>query len=143
MLGWFVGRVLRKNAEKDIGIAQDTVPFETQIIVARTLAQRMAFVENDGNRQGVQNALRAAETMLMQATRDRHLAVAKATGSFSDPAWLLASLSETWANARAGSLKGKISINAFRKIDMVIGGFLIATLGQDEVVRIATGKTAF
>jgi hypothetical protein len=140
MLGWFIGRTLRANALRDIQRTQDTVQISAQEAIARKLAKRMASVEQAGIRSGIPTAIRLAEEMLTQATRDRHLAIARATGSLSDPMWLLAALSESWASARIAALKGKISIKAFHKVDVVIGQFLLNTLGLDEVSSIATNE---
>jgi hypothetical protein len=135
MLGWFAGRVLLKNASSDLRLLRDTVRMEVQVHMARTLAGRMALVESMGHKRGAPSAVRAAEDMLKSAQKDRHLEVARATGEYT-PAWLLAALSETWASARSNSIRGRISMKTFKKIDGEIGHFLIDALGPEEIKAI-------
>lgn len=139
MIGWFAGRTLLKNAVKDLVVARSTLPLDYQVALARELAKRMALVESEGNAKGIPSAIVAAEELARQANRDRHVAISRGTGSFSDPEWLLSALSETWAIARTTSLKGKITIKAFQKVDAEIGSYLIEMLGPEEISNLASG----
>jgi hypothetical protein len=141
LLGWFIGRVLCRSARNDIVRAQTGLTAQQQLHLAHELAHRMARVERIGNRVGMAAANDAARNMLSHATRDRHNCVAKATGSLNDPEWLLAALSETWSNARIASLERRITAKAFCRVDAIIGKYLIAVLGNDEVCKIATGNS--
>jgi hypothetical protein len=142
MFGWYLARIIRKGVAKDIRTAQGTIPSDVQILIARELGQRMASLEHHGNANGTAAAMQAAKDLLIQSTKDRHVAVGKGNGTFSDPAWLLASLSEAYASARLGSLNGKISLRNFRKIDAMLVGFLIDTIGPAEIRAMASGLTA-
>jgi hypothetical protein len=134
MFGWFIGRKVWKNVSKDIRRVRTTQPLEIQKAMARQLANLIVSVESTGKSGGISSAIRAAEKMLKQATKDRRDAVST-TEPYS-AAWLRAAIAENWAIARVTSLRGKISMKAFRRVDAAVSGFLLETLGPKEIASI-------
>jgi hypothetical protein len=133
MFSWFVGRKLRRVAMRDLRVTKCTVVADGRLRMARALARRMASVERPsaaGDRAG---ALTAALEMLTKAEKDLQVAACECAGSYVDPPWLLADLSETWAKARIAALEGRLSASAFRKVDAVYGRFLAQELKPGEI----------
>lgn len=140
MFGWYFGRVMRKNARRDVERVIAAVPLPAQENFARNLAYAMARVEHAGKSQGLAAAIREAQAMVGSAQRDRHAALAAGANSFFHPEWAQAALTETWAGARLASFNERISMKAFRDIDSTVVGYLVGTIGADEVAAIANGK---
>lgn len=135
-------RRFRNDAVANIRMLESNFPIDQKVGFARQLAHRFASVESRLRDNGLEAGRAAAKQLLTKAVSDRHQAMAQGTNSFLDPRWLLAALTETWACARAGSLNGKISTSAFRKVDREFGRFIIEMLGPDEFQEIARGDSS-
>ena len=140
MFKWLFRRHLLKAAVRDVRVLQ-TLPPHEQEIIARELAHRMAHVEHLRIDRGAPASMRAAEEMRIKATADRQLAVSRGARNFTNPDWLLAALSETWASARLQTGHGGRNGRNFLRIDKIMTYGCIEALGVDEVKRIATRQT--
>lgn len=136
MLRWLFRGHLLRSAIRDVRVLR-TMPPSAQIKIARELAYRMARVEHTVQDHGVPASVKAAEEMRITATADRQLAVSRGARNFDDDAWLLASLSETWASARLESGGSRWAGRNFQRIDKLMVYGCIEALGEDEIRRIA------
>src|SRR5262245_11176877 len=69
MLGWFVGRTLRRNALRDVETAQNVMAPEARLAVARRVFAQMALVERQ--RDAANGAIDLQKAVLRQATADK------------------------------------------------------------------------
>jgi hypothetical protein len=108
MLGWFVGRSLRRNALRDVDTAQNVMAPDARLAVAQHVIAKMALVERQPG--GANGAIDFQNAVLRQATADKRTA-GKLKARRSDPARVAASLVEGWVSARLGATQRKISIH--------------------------------
>ena len=72
MLGWFVGRSLRRNALRDVDTAQNVMAPDARLAVARRVIAKMALVERQPG--GANGAIDLQNMVLRQARRDKRAA---------------------------------------------------------------------
>src|SRR5262245_19355845 len=106
MLGWFVGRSLRRNALRDVDTAQNVMAPEARLAVARRVSALMALVERQPG--GANGAIDLQNAVLRQASADRR-AAGRLKARRSDPVRVAASLVEGWVGARLAATQRKIS----------------------------------
>jgi|SRR5215813_10406230 len=130
MLGWFVGRTLRRNALRDVDTAQNVMAPEARLAVARRVFAQMALVERQ--RDAANGAIDLQKAVLRQATADKR-AVGRHKARLSDPVRTAASLVESWVGARLAATQRKISMRAYDRIDAVIWQFIADTIDPAEI----------
>jgi hypothetical protein len=69
MLGWFVGRTLRRNALRDVDTAQSLMAPDARLAVARSVIAQMALIERQ--RDAANGAIDLQKAVLRQATADK------------------------------------------------------------------------
>jgi hypothetical protein len=130
MLGWFVGRSLRRNALRDVDTAQNVMAPEARLAVARRVIALMALVERQPG--GANGAIDLQNAVLRQASADRR-AAGRLKARRSDPTRVAASLVEGWVGARLAATQRKISIRTYERIDAVIWEFIADTIDSAEI----------
>jgi hypothetical protein len=130
MLGWFVGRTLRRNALRDLDNAKNVMPPDARLAVARRVIAQMALIERQ--RGAANGAIDLQMAVLRQATADKR-AVRGHKAQRSDPARMAASLVESWVGARLAATQRKISMRAYERIDAVIWQFIADTIDPAEI----------
>src|SRR5262245_6365325 len=130
MLGWFVGRTLRRNAFRDVETAQNVMAPDARLAVARRVIAQMALIERQ--RGGANGAIDLQKAVLRQATADKR-AVGRHKARRSDPDMMAASLVESWVAARLAATHRKISMRAYERIDAVIWQFIADTIDPAEI----------
>jgi hypothetical protein len=130
MLGWFVGRTLRRNALRDVDTAQSLMAPDARLAVARRVIAQMVLIERQ--RDAANGAIDLQKAVLRQATADKR-AVAGYKARRSDPAGMAASLVESWVRARLAATERKISMRAYERIDAVIWQFIADTIEPGEI----------
>ena len=129
MLGWFVGRALRRNALRDVDTAQNVMTPDARLAVARRVIAQMALIERQ--RDAANGAIDLHKAVLRQATADK-----RAVGGHKarpDPARMAASLVESWVGARLAATQRRISMRAYERIDAVIWQFVADTIDPAEI----------
>jgi len=130
MLGWFVGRTLRRNALRDVDTAQNVMTPDARLAVARRVIAQMTLIERQ--RDAANGAIDLQRAVLRQATADKR-AVGRRKARCSDPARMAASLVESWVGARLAATQRKISMRAYERIDAVIWQFIADTIDPAEI----------
>jgi hypothetical protein len=130
MLGWFVGRSLKRNALRDVDTAQNAIAPEARLAVARRVIAQMTLVERQPG--GANGAIDLQNTVLRQASADKR-AAGGLKARRSDPASVAASLVEGWVRARLAATQRKISMRAYERIDAVIWEFIADTIDPAEI----------
>jgi hypothetical protein len=130
MLGWFVGRTLRRNALRDVDTAQSVMTPDARLAVARRVIAQMTLIERQ--RDAANGAIDLQRAVLRQATADKR-AVGGHKARRSDPARMAASLVESWVGARLAATQRKISMRAYERIDAVIWQFIADTIDPAEI----------
>jgi hypothetical protein len=130
MLGWFVGRSLRRNALRDVDTAQNAMAPGARLAVARRVIAQMALVERQPG--GANGAIDLQNAVLRQASADKR-AAGRLKARRSDPARVAASLVEGWVEARLAATQRKISIRTYERIDAVIWEFIADTIDPAEI----------
>jgi hypothetical protein len=130
MLGWFVGRTLRRNALRDVDTAQSLMAPDARLAVARSVIAQMALIERQ--RDAANGAIDLQKAVLRQATADKR-AVGGYKARRSNPAGMAASLVESWVRARLAASQRKISMRAYERIDAVIWQFIADTIDPAEI----------
>lgn len=132
MIGWFLGRMLRRNVADNISVCK-RLPGATQISLAENIISKMEATENLPSKEALIGVLVA---LARDAMADRHAASALlGAQSLSDPKWNAAGIVETWANARLGYLSGRVSHRAFDKVDKLVFHFVTSTLGAARLIN--------
>jgi hypothetical protein len=130
MLGWFAGRVLRRNALRDVDTARNAMAPHARLVVARHVIAQMALIERQPG--GANGAIDLQNAVLQQAKANK-----RATGGWkargADPASMAASLVEGWVGARLAATQRKISMRAYEGIDAVIWQFIADTIDPAEL----------
>ena len=130
MLGWFAGRILRRNALRDVDTARNVMAPDARLVVARHVIAQMALIERQPG--GANGAIDLQNAVLQQAKANK-----RATGGRkprgSDPARMAASLVEGWVSARLAATQRKISMRAYEGIDAVIWQFIADTIDPAEI----------
>jgi hypothetical protein len=130
MLGWFAGRVLRRNALRDVDTARNAMAPHARLVVARHVIAQMALIERQPG--GANGAIDLHHAVLQQAKANK-----RATGGWkargADPASMAASLVEGWVGARLAATQRKISMRAYEGIDAVIWQFIADTIDPAEI----------
>jgi hypothetical protein len=130
MLGWFAGRVLRRNALRDVDTARNAMAPHARLVVARHVIAQMALIERQPG--GANGAIDLHHAVLQQAKANK-----RATGGWkargADPASMAASLVEGWVGARLAATQRKISMRAYEGIDAVIWQFIADTIDPAEL----------
>jgi hypothetical protein len=130
MLGWFAGRILRRNALRDVDTARNVMAPDARLVVARHVIAQMALIERQPG--GANGAIDLQNAVLQQAkVNKRATGGRKARGS--DPARMAASLVEGWVSARLAATQRKISMRAYEGIDAVIWQFIADTIDPAEI----------
>ena len=130
MLGWFVGRTLRRNALRDVDTAQNVMTPDARLAVARRVIAQMTLIERQ--RDAANGAIDLQKAALRQATADKRAAGGHKARR-SDPARMAASLVESWLGARLAATQRKISMRAYEKVDAVIWQFIADTIDPAEI----------
>src|SRR5690349_25078636 len=130
MLGWFVGRTLRRNALRDVNTAQRLMAPDARLAVARRVIAQIVLIERQ--RGAANGAIDLQKAVLRQAAAHKR-AVAGYKARRSDPAGMAASLVESWVRARLAATQRKISMRAYERIDAVIWQFIADTIDPGEI----------
>ena len=130
MLGWFAGRIIRRNVRRDVDTARHVMAPEARLVVARHVIAQMALIERQpGGANGaidLQHAVLRRAKAIKRTTRAR-----KARGA--DPAGIGASLVAGWVAARLAATQRRISMRAYEGIDAVIWQFVADTIDSAEI----------
>jgi hypothetical protein len=130
MLGWFAGRILRRNALRDVDTARHVMAPQARLVVARHVIAQMALIERQPG--GANGAIDLQHAVLQQAKANkRTTGVRKARGA--DPARIGASLVAGWVGARLAATQRRISMRAYEGIDAVIWQFVADTIDSAEI----------
>jgi hypothetical protein len=130
MLGWFAGRVLRRNALRDVGTARNVMAPDARLVIARHVIAQMALIERQP--AGANGAIDLQNAVLRQAKANKRAKGGRKTRG-SDPARMAASLVEGWVSARLAATQRKISMRAYEGIDAVIWQFIADTIDPAEI----------
>ena len=128
MLGWFAGRILRRNALRDVDTARHVMAPQARLVVARHVIAQMALIERQPG--GANGAIDLQHAVLRQAKANKRTA-ASARGA--DPARIGASLVAGWVGARLAATQRRISMRAYEGIDAVIWQFVADTIDSAEI----------
>lgn len=131
MIGWFMGRMLRRYVAENIS-ACALMPDTTQMSIAEHLIDKIESTEGLPSKKALVETLMA---LVKNATADRHAAAALlGPQSLTDPKWNAAGILEIWGNARLGFLTGRISHRAFDKVDALVFRFVTSRLGPARMM---------
>jgi hypothetical protein len=132
VIGWFLGRMLRRNVADNISVCR-RLPDTTQISLAENIISKMEATENLPSKEALIGVL---AVLARDAMADRHAAAALlGAQSLSDAKWNAAGIVETWANARLGYLTGRISHRAVDKVDKLVVQFVTSVLGAARLIN--------
>ncbi|MCP4934844.1 MAG: hypothetical protein GY927_11720 [bacterium] len=139
MWRWFVGRMMKREADRTIRSAK-RLPFGIQKAIARHVCEKMAYVDQQTKTSGWEAGFVTLQAIGAEAKQDRHAALAQGATSAMDTAWNAASLVESWTLARMAMLRGGVSAKSFEYIDAALWEFITSTLEAAEMVGLIEGK---
>ncbi len=130
-IGWLAGRYYVREARR-LAITVRTIPIRERKEILHILSARMREATQYEPVGGLvlQEAVRE---VLIEAIRERQMAVAHGARGFDEPSWCTPALVETWAGAFYGSLQGRISQKAFDRVDTVFCNLIAETLTPEEM----------
>lgn len=132
---WWLSRQWQSEARKAIEAARSLDPF-AQIRIARCVLEAMTIVERAREADGPPGSIIAAATeVAARATKARHAALAAGAARRTDPDWNAASLVESWAVSLCGSFNGRLSKEAYNKVDKMVFAFVADVLGPMELAN--------
>ena len=131
MIGWFLGRMLRRNVVDNIAACL-AMSETTRLSIAQFVIDKLESTEGLPSKSALIDML---VLVVRDAAADRHsVSVQLGAHSLSDPKWNGAGIVETWGNARLAYLTGRISDRAFDKVDGVVFRFVTSTLGKARLI---------